>query len=217
MPEFHKTNDMMFPPVEELQTVWIGDRRLHVFVPDAARVRAAWNEGERRGGDAFPYWSKIWPASLALCQWLNEHPSLYAGKKLLEMGAGLGLPSLFVAPGAEWVLCTDKDQEALVYARASAIHNRYHNMVCRQVNWMEFRELVACDLLLMSDVNYEPSVFEGLRRTIEAYFAQGTEIVLSTPQRLAAREFVSWLEPYVRSVAVEEAGGQPVSVCHLSG
>jgi methyltransferase-like protein 23 len=217
MPESNNEFNEPYPPPEELQLVLIGGRTIHMFVPNAACIRAGWEESQRNGGEAFPYWSKIWPAALALCQWLKEHPSVYAGKTVLEMGAGLGLPSLFVATEADLVLCSDKDTKAMAYAKASANHNRYRNIVCLQINWMDSNIPLACDLLMLSDVNYEPEVFEGFRLLLQAYLAQGTEIILSTPQRLAAREFVSWLEPFVLLQAVEVVDGQPVSIFHLSG
>jgi predicted nicotinamide N-methyase len=217
MIETGKVIQSKFPPQEELRSVQIGDQTLHIYVPDAVRMQEAWERSERGQQEAFPYWSKIWPAALALCQWLKGNPSMYAGKKVLEIGAGLGLPSLFVASEADWVLCSDKESLALDYAQASANHHRYQNLVFRKINWIDAPAPIECDLLLLSDVNYEPSVFDELRLLMQTYLRQGTQIVLATPQRLAAREFVSWLEPFIHSQTVEVVDGQPVSIFHLSG
>jgi methyltransferase-like protein 23 len=217
MLETGKVIQSKIPPQEELRSVQIGDQTLHIYVPDAVRMQEAWERNERGQQEAFPYWSKIWPSAMALCHWLKENPSLYAGKKVLEMGAGLGLPSLFVAMQADWVLCSDKDTEALAYAHASASHLRYQNVFFQQINWMDSPTLIDCNVLLLSDVNYEPAVFDRLRLLMQAYLWQGTHVVLATPQRLAAREFVSWLEPFVLSQTVGVADGQAVSIFHLSG
>ena len=118
---------------------------------------------------------------------------------------------------AESVLVSDKDPEAMTYLRASVDHHRYRHMACVQINWLAGEAPVACDLLLLSDVNYEPASFEGLTGLMQAYLDLGTNIVLATPHRLSAREFVAWMEPFIRKRDLVEAEGQTISVYLLSG
>lgn len=57
----------------------------------------------------------MWPAGFLLCEFALDHPRLFAGKRVLELGAGIGLTSVFVAkhtrPSA--VIATDFDVRAL--------------------------------------------------------------------------------------------------------
>ena len=62
---------------------------------------------------AFPYWSKVWPSAEALALFILQHPEYIAGKMVVELGAGLGLPSLVAAQMAASVLCTDYEPEAV--------------------------------------------------------------------------------------------------------
>ena len=50
----------------------------------------------------------MWGAAERLCAWLVERPWLVQGKRVLEVGAGVGLPGLLAAKlGAAHVLLTD--------------------------------------------------------------------------------------------------------------
>ena len=43
------------------------------------------------------FWSKVWPAGLALGFHLLERPTLCSGKLVLELGAGLGIGGVCAA------------------------------------------------------------------------------------------------------------------------
>lgn len=50
----------------------------------------------------------IWPGALALCNYLAIHPSLVYGRRVIELGAGMGLPGLLAGQlGAYHSLLTD--------------------------------------------------------------------------------------------------------------
>ena len=52
--------------------------------------------------------SSIWSSSLSLSSYLTLEPSLIKNKKVIELGCGLGLPSIIASKfGAEEVLVTD--------------------------------------------------------------------------------------------------------------
>lgn len=64
-----------------------------------------------------PLWGHVlYPTSICLADFLAEHASSYVqGKRVLELGAGGGLPSLVSAlEGAEMTVCTDFPDASLV-------------------------------------------------------------------------------------------------------
>jgi hypothetical protein len=66
----------------------------------------------------------IWPASMALARLIAHCPSLVAGKRVLEVGAGLGLLGNVAAQaGAAEVLMVDVDATVLELAERSAAAN----------------------------------------------------------------------------------------------
>ena len=47
--------------------------------------------------DADPYWCRPWPSALALAQLLTAQPELVRGRRVLELGCGLGLAGIAAA------------------------------------------------------------------------------------------------------------------------
>jgi predicted nicotinamide N-methyase len=142
----------------------------------------------------FPYWAKIWPAAKALTQFLADHPLLLKNKQVLELSAGIGLPSLLAAQIAQQVTCTDYVPEPLAYVTEAA--KQHTNFTTAVLNWNSLPKDLSTDVLLLSDVNYEPASFEPLLQVIHRFLQQGTTIIISTPQRLIAKPFIDALQPF---------------------
>lgn len=175
---------MSFPV--SLQTISIGETQFELFVPDEAAVKLAYMQGEI----SFPYWSKIWPSALALSRFIIQHPQYVQNKKLAELGAGLGLPSLVAALYAREVLCTDHEAAAVAIAQQSATHNQLTNFKTAVVDW-QLQGDIEADVLLLSDVNYEPANFKYLLELVSSSLQKGITIIISTPQRLMAKDFIN--------------------------
>ena len=82
-------------------------------------VREGYGSGERR---RIP--NIAWDSGLVLARWISRHPELVAGKSVLEIGAGLGAPSMAAARwGASMVALTDVDPSATRNAAYNARMN----------------------------------------------------------------------------------------------
>ncbi|MEJ8280766.1 class I SAM-dependent methyltransferase [Pseudonocardia spirodelae] len=68
------------------------------------------------------HWARPWPAGRALAAAVDgAGPARLAGRRVLELGCGLGLPSLVAArAGAAPVLATDRSAAALAWVAANA-------------------------------------------------------------------------------------------------
>jgi predicted nicotinamide N-methyase len=181
----------MVPSV--LQTVNIGKKNFKLYVPGPHHIKEAFAEGLLSS----PYWSQIWPSSIALSLFILQHPELISGKKVLELGAGLGLPSLIAAGNAAEVLCTDKEKEAVAMVQQSATLHKLNNLQAAVLDWKDALHQDT-DIVLLSDVNYEPHSFPALRATIERFLLQGATVILATPQRLMAKDFLTPLMPWCK-------------------
>jgi predicted nicotinamide N-methyase len=194
---------MVFPVA--LQTITIGETLIELFVPGEEAVKQAYHERKI----SFPYWSKVWPSAIALSEFILQNPHYIQNKKLVEMGAGLGLPSIVAGRYAADVLCTDYVAEAVAIAQQSAAHNGLTNFETAIIDWRNLPNDFEADLLLLSDVNYEPSAFDELLQLVNDFLQKGTTIILSTPQRLMAKDFVQPLLEFSRAVenrAIESEG-----------
>ncbi len=165
---------------------------MNVYVPEEKAIQEAY----RRGEILFPYWSRVWPSAIALSRFLLTHPRYTNNKNVLELGAGLGLPSIVAAGNANQVVCSDNEPEAVAFIQQSAAQNSLQNLSFRVLDWNDIPSNLETDVLLLSDVNYDPALFDVQQKIISSFLQKGTTVILSTPQRLMAKEFVEWLLPY---------------------
>lgn len=171
----------------QVQPVFFQHHCIELLVPDPAAVKEAY----QKGIIPFPYWSQVWPAAKALAQFLLDHPTYTKAKRVVELGAGLGLPSLVAARNAAQVVCTDIAPEAVAIASKSAAHLQLQNFSSQVINWQQLPDNLEMDVLLLSDVNYEPAAFQTLLKIIDVFLEKKITILLSTPQRLMAKEFIA--------------------------
>ena len=170
-------------------------------IPDPVLVQQNWSELQLRGEDQpFPFWTRVWPAAEVLSQWLLNHPECYTGKKVLELGAGLALPGFTIAPYVKELLVSDYLPDAVEWMNKNIELLSLPNTSAIVLNWHEIPADLFADLLLLSDVNYDPKEFPALKRLIARFLDLGTTIVLSTPHRITAGVFAE----YMRGLEGEE-------------
>lgn len=166
-----------------------------------------------------PFWARVWPAAKGLCSFLEKRIEMVEGKKVIEVGAGLGLPSLLSAKFASHVLCTDCCKEAMEIASQSAAINQLYNTKCCCYDWHTDAALPEFDVMLLSDINYDPSSFDRLYEIIKHYWQAGKTIIIATPTRLMGKPFVEQLLPLCKettSVDVDNCGiSAEIFIMHL--
>ena len=163
-----------------------------IYVPDIEQVRLE----HVAGTHAFPFWAKIWESSIAMALLLQERPELITGKTVLELAGGLGLPSIIAAQHAVKVICSDVFAEPLEFVTATAIHHHLNNLECRVIDFSNIPAELKPDIVLLSDVNYDGSLLSELERTVHSLLGKGAAVILATPQRIVARDFINSLLPY---------------------
>jgi predicted nicotinamide N-methyase len=119
--------------------------------PDALIDEEAFAEDE-----FLPYWAELWPASLALASALPP----VAGLNVVELGCGLGLPSLVAAAGGARVTATDWAADAVDLLRRNAARNGLQ-LTAQRRDWRDPWP-GRFDLALAADVLYERRNVEPL-------------------------------------------------------
>jgi predicted nicotinamide N-methyase len=135
-----------------------------------------------------PYWAELWPSGLALARYVAELE--LAGRRVLELGCGLGLPSLAAALRGADVLATDWAEDAIELLRRNGERNDALLRVAR-VRWSEPQPLLRAapwDLVLGADLLYEERNAEQLAVLLPQL---GGEVVLAEPGRPYAKEFLA--------------------------
>jgi predicted nicotinamide N-methyase len=132
-----------------------------------------------------PYWAELWPSGVSLA----EHVAALdvRGRRVLELGAGLGLPSLAAALGGGDVLATDWAEDAVALLRANAERNHVR-LRAELARWDEAERFEAgWDLVLAADVLYEQRNADQLLNLLPQLDAR--EILLAEPGRPFANQF----------------------------
>ncbi|MDE3024182.1 MAG: 50S ribosomal protein L11 methyltransferase [Acidobacteriota bacterium] len=135
-----------------------------------------------------PYWAELWPSGLALARFVAGRD--LGGRRVLELGAGLGLPSLAAALRGADVLATDWAEDAVTLLRVNAARNRVElRAAC--VRWDEPEQLYAgapWDVVLGADLLYEQRNADALLALLPRL---GGEILLAEPGRPFAGRFLA--------------------------
>ncbi|MGE9311913.1 class I SAM-dependent methyltransferase [Niabella sp. CJ426] len=173
------------------ETYFFKDQRLEICVPEEQAVLDKYRNNK---DDA--YWAQVWPASIGLCLFLEQHTHLILNKRILELAAGLGLPGLYAASFAKQITITDKEPLAEVFIKKSAQHLDLKNIITKTLNWKDATKEPLPEVVLLSDVNYEPAVFEELKQVLQFFLERQVTVMISTPQRLVAKPFIMELLPY---------------------
>jgi predicted nicotinamide N-methyase len=141
-----------------------------------------------------PYWAELWASGVALAHDLSLRS--LRGKKTLELGCGLGLPSIAAARSGGRVLATDWSPDAVLAAGANAERNgvQLETLVC---SWGEPQAIVErgpWDLVLASDVLYERRNASLLLRLLPQLVDGRGLVLIADPQRAAAARFLERVE-----------------------
>jgi len=142
------------------------------------------SEEEFARDEFLPYWTELWPSALALADVVAARDA--RGLDVLELGCGLGLPSLVAARGGARVLATDWADDALRLLRANAARNGVP-LETRRLDWREPGALGKFDLVLAADVLYVRRYVDVL---VELLPRLGGEILLADPGRPFLRSFL---------------------------
>jgi predicted nicotinamide N-methyase len=166
------------------------------LVVDVVRPRSAEDlidEDEYARDERLPYWAELWPSGRVLAEWLAGRD--LAGLRVLELGAGLALPSMVAMRAGARVLATDWYPEALAFARANAARAGLGELPTLEVDWGDPPEALFADgpfdLVLGADVAYENRHGGQLAPLIRRTAGEHGEVVVADPRRPAASYLVA--------------------------
>jgi predicted nicotinamide N-methyase len=166
------------------ETVHAGPLELRILRPPNADALI---DEARFGDDEFmPYWAELWSSGVALAAAVAARD--LRGAQVLELGCGLGLPSVAAALSGARVLATDWAPEALEVTRRNAERNgaRVETVLADWSAPDPLLERAPFDLVLCADVLYEPRNVDAL---LELLPRLGSEVLLGEPGRPTAARF----------------------------
>jgi predicted nicotinamide N-methyase len=148
---------------------------------------------EGGAGRPIPYWARPWPSGLALAASLVDEP-VAADARVLELGCGLGAPSVVAARSGAAVLATDGAADAVAFAAHALALNEVVADVAI-VDWAAQGEALVdlgpFDVLLAADVLYTRANVETALRLWPRLLADDGVLRLADPQRAGTRDFLA--------------------------
>jgi predicted nicotinamide N-methyase len=140
-----------------------------------------------------PYWAELWPSGVALARRVAARS--LRGARVLELGCGLGVPSLAAALAGGRVLATDWSPQAIELLEENAERNEA-TVESALVDWVTpdaVVERAPWDLVLAADVLYERRNVAPLLDLLPRLVDERGEVWLADPGRAPAGELLNGL------------------------
>ncbi len=144
--------------------------------------------------ERMPYWSDIWPSAIALSKYIDENPKIVQGKKVLELGCGLGMPGIVAAMNGAVVTMTDYLPEALMFTKSNWEKNLDIPFNGQLLDWRNSDKIEKADVILASDVAYESRSFEPLKAAFKNLLKPDGVLLLTEPNRKFTSPFIELLK-----------------------
>lgn len=148
-----------------------------------------------RLGISSAQWSlfgQLWPSGRLLAQAMGQAD--IAGKRVLEIGCGIGLASLVLQRRGADVVATDTHPLAEAFLAYNAALNGLPALHYRQLRWAHpLPTLGEFDMIIASDVLYERGQAELLANVVRRHARPGCMLVITDPGRGHSNAFTRLL------------------------
>lgn len=183
-----------FAPVERV--IVIGEEAVRMWRPPD--MEALIDLDAFAADERIPYWADVWESAIVLAEDLAVIAG--HGRSLLELGCGLGLPSLVAARQGFAVTASDYEEHALEGVRYNAARNGLAERITTAViDWRDPpADLGRFECVVAADVLYEQHHAAALAAVIDRALAADGIAFVADPGRLKAAAF----EPACRELGL---------------
>jgi predicted nicotinamide N-methyase len=134
--------------------------------------------------DHFPYGWMLWPSAIGLSKFILLNAHRFAGKRVLELGCGVGMAGVAAAIAGGIVTQTDYLDGALELASRNASLNGVTTAACLG-DWRDFPEALikSADIVIGTDILYERAMHPKLRELLPLFTKRGVPVIIADPIR----------------------------------
>jgi ETFB lysine methyltransferase len=187
MSDWHALADSLrrrFTVVE--QTFEVAGRRFELVKPRSPDELI--NEEEFNRDERLPYWADVWPSAICLAERVAGETG--TGKRLLELGCGVGYVCAVAAARGFDVLATDYYVEALEFTQVNLARNQLPPVKTQLIDWRVLHDdLGVFDVVAAADVLYEKTYPALIAKAIEQTLKPDGVALIADPGRRGAATF----------------------------
>jgi predicted nicotinamide N-methyase len=164
-----------------------------------------------------PYWAELWPSGIELAHALSAQD--WRNDPVLELGCGLGLPSIAAALAGARVLATDRSADAIAFAAVNAENNGVvvETAVCSWGDPAPLIDRAPWRLVLASDVLYGQRNVDELLALLPRLIDDDGEAWIADPRRPLTEEFLDAARAAWRSVETTPSRLPQIQIIRLRG
>lgn len=149
-----------------------------------------------RAGISSSTWSlfgNVWPSGMILAELIHVHD--LDGLRVLELGCGLGLASIVAHRRGADITASDYHPSARDFFAENVRLNHLSPMAFSLCDWAKLQpEMGDFDLIIGSDLLYEPNHPALLSAFIDLHSKETVEVIIIDPDRRQQREFTKSME-----------------------
>ncbi len=144
--------------------------------------------------DKIPYFTRLWESAQALAEFVVEQQEFFAGRRVLELGCGLGLPALCAGKCGAQVTAADFHPDNRAFFLRNAALNGLTGIEYWQFDWRNPGPERQFEIILGSDLIYEKEMLEPLVACVCRYLTPGGRFFFADPGRNALQRAVTLFE-----------------------
>ena len=175
----------------ELTPVTIAGKQLEIYrIANLDPIIRTIHEDQKGQIHGFPFWVKVWEAALVLTgHLLSMH--LEPQVTVLEIGAGMGIASLFLGNAGYRVTATDSDDDALELVEMNARHNGLKSLRIKKLDWTHPDLEEKFDMICGSELIYSGAAIDPVIHLLRNYLRpEGTILMAHDIKRRWLSDFM---------------------------
>jgi predicted nicotinamide N-methyase len=154
--------------------------------------------------DRVPYGVALWPSAIALAHDVISRAEQFRGTRVLELGAGTGLPGIVAASLGARVVQSDRQELAMSICKRNGERNRVSAIEYRIADWSSWSDDGRYEWIIGADILYAERMHEHLRRIFESNLTSGGRVLIADPFRAAVVRLLEGMEASGWSIALSQ-------------
>ena len=175
------------------QTIEFGELDIHIrSLRDRQQILENDKTSEAFGISSamWPIFGIVWPSSIILAECMLNYD--FKGKRILEIGCGIGLPSLLLNHLKADITALDIHPHAEEFLNVNTNLNNDSTINFQRIDWKMLDDTLGYfDLIIGSDLLYERNQAKFLSEFINFHANKSCEIIIIDPKRGQHSKFMN--------------------------